>query len=361
MSSDLAERAAGILDEFGKTWTLTFDDLNRPEGDEVLHSLIQEAPEEMRMRLQSEFFGNGPLENLLDVDGLQEILINGFDQIWYERQGCLARWSDRFLTPTTFKNFVDRLCGEAKIKVDLAQPFANGRWRDFRVHVASKPVTLCDFHLSLRKSSPQLWTLERLQEVGWAAEKPMGILRELIETRQNFLILGPTGSGKTSALGAVLKSLPENERLVILEDTDELPVPHASSTKLLTRPAEMSTLPEVSLNDLVKQSLRMRPGRLIMGEVRGAEAKDLLLALATGHNGSLGTLHASDPRQALIRLEMLVQMGAPQWSLQAIRQLLLLSVNALVVCGNKNGHRCLEGIYKVAALESFGLLIESLI
>src|SRR6185437_10803831 len=105
-----------------------------------------------------------------------------------------------------------------------------------------------------------------------------------------------------------------------------------------------------------RQSLRMRPFRIVMGEVRGAEAKDLLLALATGHSGSWGTLHAAEARQALLRLEMLIQLGAPQWGQQAIRQLLKLSVDALVVCGNENGHRHLEGIFKVAALESFGFL-----
>src|SRR6185437_9764012 len=107
-----------------------------------------------------------------------------------------------------------------------------------------------------------------------------------------------------------------------------------------------------------RQSLRMRPFRIVMGEVRGGEAKDLLLALATGHSGSLGTLHASEARQALLRLEMLVQLGAPQWSLQAIRQLIQLSVDGLVVCGYENGHRCLKGIYNVAALEAFGFLLE---
>jgi pilus assembly protein CpaF len=129
---------------------------------------------------------------------------------------------------------------------------------------------------------------------------------------------------------------------------------------MLTRGTGSPSLPEVTLSDLVRQSLRMRPSRLIMGEVRGPEAKDLLLALATGHSGSLGTLHASDPRQALLRLEMLVQLGAPQWSVQAVRQLIQLSVDTLVVCGNENGHRCLKGIYKVAALESFGFLLEDI-
>jgi pilus assembly protein CpaF len=146
--------------------------------------------------------------------------------------------------------------------------------------------------------------------------------------------------------------------VVILEDTDELPRPNSASTKLLTRSLASAELPEITLADLLRQSLRMRPFRIVMGEVRGAEAKDLILALATGHSGSLGTLHASEARQALLRLEMLIQLGAPQWSVQAIRQLIQLSVDVLVVCGNRDGHRCLEGIFRVAALESFGFLLE---
>ena len=197
-----------------------------------------------------------------------------------------------------------------------------------------------------------------LESAGWAQAPRIQMLRDLIVKQKNILFIGPTGSGKTTVLGACLRELQENERAVIIEDTDELARPNSSSAKLLTRPAQSAALPEVTLTDLVRQSLRMRPQRLVMGEVRGAEAKDLLLALATGHSGSLGTVHAADPRQALLRLEMLVQLGAPQWNVQAIRQLIQLSVDYLVVCGNADGKRRLDGIYKVAALESFGFLLE---
>ena len=146
----------------------------------------------------------------------------------------------------------------------------------------------------------------------------------------------------------------------MIEDTEELHLPNQASTKLLSRPQLSAQLPAVDLGELVKQSLRMRPQRLVVGEVRGAEAKDLLMALATGHQGSWGTLHAVDARQALLRLEMLIQLGAPQWSLPAIRQLLHLSVDAIVVCGIANEKRQLEGIFKVASLESFGFLLEQL-
>jgi pilus assembly protein CpaF len=275
-----------------------------------------------------------------------------------ERSGHFIRCQDAFLSEQTFKNFVDRLCGQAQIKVDLAAPFADGRWLGFRVHLGCAPLTHCPFHLTLRRLPENPWTLTQLVEAGWSNREQATTIRAWIEQRKNILFLGPTGCGKTTVLGACLKELPVNERVVILEDTDELPRPNSASTKLLTRATASASLPEVTLTDLVRQSLRMRPFRIVMGEVRGGEAKDLLLALATGHSGSLGTLHAAEARQALLRLEMLVQLGAPQWNVQAIRQLIQLSVEGLVVCGFSGGHRRLHGLFKVAALESFGFLLE---
>lgn len=349
-----------ILHKFENVWSFDGRDLERPSTEQTLRSLIGEVPEELRSRLEQEFFGSGPLSALTGDHQVQEIVVNGASEIWFERDKVFHALEDRFLSDRTFKNFIDRVCASAEIKVDLATPFADGRWRDFRVHLACAPLTHCSFHLTLRRLPENPWTLEKLEHAGWASRAAIEILRGLIRERKNILFLGPTGSGKTSVLGACLKDLDANERVVILEDTDELPRPNSASTKLLTRNQATASLPGVTLSDLVRQCLRMRPFRIVMGEVRGSEAKDLLLALATGHSGSLGTLHAAEARQALLRLEMLVQLGAPQWSVQAIRQLIQLSVDALVVCGSSGGHRCLEGIFKVAALESFGFLLEPL-
>jgi pilus assembly protein CpaF len=291
---------------------------------------------------------------------VQEIVVNGPDDIWFEKQSGFHRLPDRFLSDLTYKNFVDRLAAEAAVKIDLAQPFADGRWRGFRLHLACAPLSHCSYHITLRRLPDHPWTLARLEAAGWCDPDQTALLRRLVRERRNTLVIGPTGSGKTSVLGACLREVAANERVVVIEDTDELPRPNSASTKLLTR-VHGPSLPEVSLADLVRQSLRMRPFRLAVGEVRGSEAKDLLLALATGHSGSWGTLHAADARQALLRLEMLIQMGAPQWSLQAVRQLLHLSVEALIVCAHENGHRRLEGVYRVAALESIGLLLEPMI
>lgn len=355
MSNDVTQ----ILEAFERTWTFDVRDLSRPSTEQVLRDLIAAQPTERRARLVEEFFRLGPLGPLVDDPGVQEIVVNGPRDVWYEARGEFTKCDDAFLSDVTFQNFVDRVCREANVKIDLAQPFVDGRWRGFRLHLACAPLTHCAFHLSLRRVPENPWTLDKLEAAGWCAPTQTATLRRLLHERRNVIVIGPTGCGKTSVLGACLRELPTNERVVILEDTDELPRPNEASTKMLTRTAVPPALPEITLTDLVKQSLRMRPFRLVVGEVRGAEAKDLLLALATGHSGSWGTLHASEARQALLRLEMLIQLGAPQWSVTAIRQLLHLSVEYLVVCGIENGHRRLEGINRVAALESCGFLLES--
>jgi len=359
--SDLIHEVESILHKYEQVWSFDSRDIERPSADEMLRQLIREAPAEIHQRLENEFFGLGPLHDLVADKSIQEIVVNGPREIWLERSGNFSAFEGSFINELTFKNFIDRVCAQAQMKIDLAQPFADGRWRDFRVHLGCAPLTHCCFHLTLRRVPENPWTLSQLVENSWSTQEQMKQLRALISERKNILFLGPTGCGKTTILGACLKELPPSERVVILEDTDELPRPNAASTKMLTRHQASASLPDVDLACLVRQSLRMRPFRLVMGEVRGSEAKDLLLALATGHSGSLGTLHASDPRQALLRLEMLVQLGAPQWGLQAIRQLIHLSVDALVVCGMSGGHRCLEGMFRVAALESFGFLLEPIV
>lgn len=358
---DLTVQVKKILDDFSKTWSFDSRDLARPTADAVLRQLIQANHSELHQRLEGEFFALGPLSDIIQDPEIQEIVVNGPEEIWYEKNSELHRLNDRFFSLQTFNNFIERLCSVAQIKVDLARPFADGRWLDFRVHLGCAPLTHCQFHLTLRRLPQNPWTIEQLVKAGWTTISRAQVLIDLMNQRKNILFLGPTGCGKTTVLGACLKLLSENERVVILEDTEELPRPNSASTKLLTRSLATANLPEVTLSDLVRQSLRMRPFRIVLGEVRGAEAKDLLLALATGHSGSLGTIHALDARQALLRLEMLIQLGAPQWNHQAVRQLIHMSVDALVVCGYDNGQRRLIGIYKIAALESFGFLLEPLI
>lgn len=337
----------------------------KPQSSVRISQLISEEAKDLdwhtQNRLQHEFEGMGPIATLMEDESISEIIINSLDQIWFEQKGQLHRYSDRFATELTFQNFVERVCQESKVQVSVERPFCDGRFRNFRLHLVSSELTKSGFILTLRRQSSNPWSLTRLQECNWTSDEGMQILRDWIQKKKSFLVVGETGSGKTSVLNACLQELPKNERVVVLEDTSEIVIPNEASTKLLTRHDSHGLLPNVDLTELLRQSLRMRPDRLVVGEVRGAEAKDLLLALSTGHQGSMGTLHASSAAQAILRLEMLVQLGAPHWSLTTIRRLLGISLNGIVVVGrNKNGDRKLHSIYELCAVEETGVLLDSI-
>lgn len=333
------------------------------EEDHEVRNLVREATRGAsaadQERIEREYFGAGPLEPLLADPEVTEIILNGGDSLWFEKSGVLKRHDDRFLSPLTFRNFIARMSRDAGIMASIDCPFADGRWRGCRVHLITPPASGDHAVVTLRRHPANPWTLEKLEGLGWASAGAMKALRSLVAERMNFLVIGCTGSGKTSVLNACLGMLGQSERAVIIEDTSELTAPNLASTKLLTRRDPHGQLREIDQSELLKQALRMRPDRLIMGEIRGAEAKDLLMAFATGHSGCMGTLHADSARQALLRLEMLVQLGAPQWSLHAVRTLILLSLHAVVVVGRtEGGGRRLEGIYRIASLEDIGFLIE---
>ncbi len=323
--------------------------------DNCLKRCLENLDEPSRARIVGEFFEFGPLGRVQTDESVTEILVMAPDSIWVERGGRLERLGDRFLNRITYRSCFNRVLRAAKANVDETKPFANGRWSDFRVHVVASPI-VGDFPcLTLRRVRNRRWTLEELLASEWANERGIQQVRELIAKRQNVLVIGATGSGKTSALSAALNEIAEHERALILEDTDEIPVPTPASLKLLTKTARHADDTEIGLGDLLKQSLRMRPDRLVMGEVRGAEAKDLLMAFATGHEGCWGTLHAANAREAMLRLEMLVQMGAPQWTAATVRALIHSSIHYIVtVDRTKDGKRRLASISKVASLEEMG-------
>lgn len=336
---------------------------SKPQSSVRISQIISEEAKDLdcheQFRLQSEFEGMGPLASLIEDESVTEIIINSLDQIWFERKGQLVRLEDRFASELTFQNFVERVCQEAKVQVSVERPFCDGRFRNFRLHLVSGELTKTDFILTLRRQSKNPWNFHRLRENQWTTDEGLQILRRWLEQKKSFLVVGETGSGKTSVLNACLQEIPKNERVVVLEDTAEIVVPNEASTRLLTRHDSHGLLPTIDLTELLRQSLRMRPDRLVVGEVRSAEAKDLLLALSTGHQGSMGTLHASSAAQAILRLEMLVQLGAPHWSLTTIRRLLGLSLHGIIVVGrNENGERRLNSIYEISAVEETGVLLD---
>lgn len=320
------------------------------------------SPVQYHNRLLNEFFYLGPIEELIQDTDISEIIINGKHNIIYEKKGQLHDFNDSFFSDLTFQNFINRILEESSTLLSLKQPFVDGNWRGFRLHIAREPVVNVNFHLSFRRHPLNPWTFKQLKNHRWAGQQTIELIQKLLTDKENILIVGSTSSGKTSVLNACLQFLPKNERIITIEDSSELQLPNVFSTKLLTRDNTNTpnTLLNIDQSELVKQSLRMRPDRIIMGETRSTEAKDLLMALATGHSGSLGTIHATNHKQALWRLEMLVQMGAPSWNTNTIRQMIVLSIKYLIVLGRCSGERKLMGIYKLSGVERTGFLFETM-
>ncbi len=332
-------------------------DSSQSDLEIFLKNNFENEPLEVQKRIINEFFNYGPLHTILDNTNISEIIINGPKNIVYEESGQFIKHTDSFYSHKTFDNFIHKLNLETQSQVNLHTPHLNTNWRGFRVHIVTRPISnpAC---ITLRRHSHNKWNFENLLDSGWAKSEQINFLKEQINNHKNILIVGPTGSGKTTILNCCLQSISELDRCVIIEDTDELICPNFSSTKLLTRAEHSTDLTCYSQADLLKQSLRMRPNRIIVGEIRGGEAKDYLMALSTGHEGGLCSLHANHPKQALLRLEMLIQMGAPQWSLRAIRQLIQLSLDLIVTVNIKNNKRILQSIDRINSLEDSGFILE---
>lgn len=323
---------------------------------------IQKKAEIYHSRLELEFFGLGPIQNLLDDDEITEILINGPQSIWFERSGKLYQHDDFFFSDISFENSIERLMAATGKHLSLNQPFLEGHIPQARVSIVEKSVTQQKTLVSIRKHPKIPWTLEKLGSEKWCTNEESLLIQNIISSGGNFLIIGETGSGKTSVANACLQKLSPNERVVIIEDSSELHTPNLASTKLLTRDDPYKHLDNIDQQELLRRSLRLRPDRLVMGEIRNKEAKDFLMMLATGHKGCFATLHAHNAHEALLRLEMLIQLGAPQWGLQAIRRLIFLSLQYIVVTGRSpQGSRRLQGIYRLSSLEESGLTLDSVV
>jgi pilus assembly protein CpaF len=324
----------------------------------LIQSEIQDMSLTEQKRIMDEFDGFGPIDQLMRIPSISEIIVNGPRSIWYEKDNMLFQHEDNFSSSYTYSQFANRICHLSGCHFSLNRPAADGKLEDFRVHVVSEQLTRNEVSFCFRRHPQDPWTFSRLLQNKWAEESQISVLQKIIERQENFLVVGSTGSGKTSLLNACLQHLRKNERAVVIEDTAEIVLPNQVSTKLLSRQDCQGILPGIDQAELVKQSLRMRPDRIVMGEIRGGEAKDLLMALSTGHAGSFGSLHAADARQALIRLEMLIQFGAPFWSLDAIRNLIFLSLQHIVVVARTEAGRKLTGIFSLSSRESSGILVD---
>jgi pilus assembly protein CpaF len=260
--------------------------------------------------LQSEIAGAGPLQALLSDPGVTDVLVNGHDEVWVDRGAGLERAAVRFPDEASLRRLAVRLAAPTGRRLDEAQPWVDARLQDgVRLHAVLPPVSPRGTCLSLRVPRARVFALEELVAAGSLPSDGVRLLTRLLESRTAFLISGGTGTGKTTLLSALLSLVPRRERLLLVEDAGELSPDHPHVVRLEARPANVEGAGEVTLRDLVRQALRMRPDRVVVGEVRGAEVVDLLAALNTGHEGGCGTVHANSASDVPARLEALAAVA----------------------------------------------------
>jgi pilus assembly protein CpaF len=280
--------------------------------------------------LQQEFTGAGPLEPLLRDPGTTDVLVTAPDSVWVDRGDGLIRADVRFTDEASVRRLAQRLALAAGRRLDDASPYVDALLpgSGVRLHAVLAPIAADGTCLSLRTLRPAAHDLATLRRLGTVDETGWRLLRAIVSARLAFLISGGTASGKTTLLSALIGCVPHDERVVCVEDAEELRPAHPHVVRLVSRPPNIEGAGEVVLRDLVRQALRMRPDRLIVGEVRGAEVCDLLAALNTGHEGGAGTVHANSTREVPARMEALAALGG--MSRSALHSQLAAAVQVLL-------------------------------
>ena len=314
----------------------------------------------LKARLRSEILRMGPLESLIQDPEVTEILVNSWQHVHYEKLGALHTCEDFFASEQSYEQFIERLSRICQTFMNREKPFIECQFENLRITVIFRDLSRGHHLVSLRKKRDVHIPLRNLAETGWCNANQAEAIRQMISDRKNFLVIGGTGSGKTTVLQTLLFEMSKNERVVIIEDTQELNPASHLSVSLLTQTNILEPQQNVTMDDLLKRALRLRPDRIGVGEIRGPEAKTLLMALSTGHEGSFGSLHARDAHEALMRLEMLIQMGAPQWSVVSIRRLIGITIDCILVVEKKNGARRLQSIHQVASVEDIGITLNQI-
>lgn len=316
-------------------------------------------------QVYSSFRGFGLLDSIITDDSITEIMINGPDNIFIEKDGRLHKLHEKFESQENLQNIIQRIVGLAGREVNQSNPICDTRLPDkSRVNVVLPPLALCGPTMTIRKFSKEPMTVQKLIEYGSITPEVSKFLERLVKAKYNILVSGGTGSGKTTFLNALSNFIPKDERIITIEDSAELQIVNIDNlVSMETRNANASGEGLVTIRDLIKTSLRMRPERIIVGEVRGGEALDMLQAMNTGHDGSLSTGHANSTQDMLSRLETMVLQGASGLPLDAIRQQIASAVDIIIqlarlrdksrktveiteVLGYENGQIKLNTLYK---------------
>ncbi len=309
-----------------------------------------------------EILGHGPLEPYLRDPGVSEIMVNGHDQIYIERDGRLVGVDAAFTDESHLRRTIDKIVSRVGRRVDDASPMVDARLPDgSRVNAVVPPIALDGSMLTIRKFAADPFTTADLISFGTFTAPVAELLRACVRGRLNILIGGGTGSGKTTTLNVLSSFLPDDERIVTIEDAAELQLRQDHVLRLESRPANVEARGEIAIRDLVRNALRMRPDRIIIGEVRDGAALDMLQAMNTGHDGSITTVHSNAPRDSLSRLETMVLMGGVDLPQRAIREQMASAIDLIVHQTRlKDGTRRITHITEVSGMEGEVITLQDL-
>jgi pilus assembly protein CpaF len=309
--------------------------------------------EELLDDICNDVLGYGPLEPLLARDDIADIMVNGASTVFIEVAGKIQKTNIRFRDNQQLLNVSQRIVSQIGRRVDESSPICDARLPDgSRVNVIVPPLAIDGPSLTIRKFKKDKLTLEQLTKFGSISPEGAEILKVIGRSRVNTIISGGTGSGKTTLLNCLTRYIDEDERIITCEDAAELQLQQPHVVRLETRPPNLEGEGQVSMRDLVRNCLRMRPERIIVGEVRGPEAFDLLQAMNTGHDGSMGTLHANNPREALSRMESMITMGGFSLPSRTIREMICASVDVIVQAARlRDGSRRITHVTEVVGME----------
>jgi pilus assembly protein CpaF len=312
--------------------------------------------------LMDEILGLGPIEPLMQDDSIQDILANGASKVYVERGGVLRPTGIQFRDNDHLMQIIDKIVSAVGRRVDESSPMVDARLPDgSRVNVIVPPLALDGPILSIRKFGRNPIAMADLLAGGSITEEIVEYLSAAVRSRLNIMISGGTGSGKTTLLNALSAFIPETERIVTIEDSAELDLHQPHVVRLESRPPNIEGRGAVSLTDLMKNSLRMRPDRIIVGETRGAEVMDMLQAMNTGHPGSMSTIHTNSPRDALARMEVMLSMGTAMFSERAMRALIASAIDIIVHLARlPDGKRRAISVSEIVGLENDTVQIQDI-
>ncbi len=304
-------------------------------------------------QIGDEVLGLGPLEPLLADHSVSDILVNGHASVYVERFGKLQRTDVRFRDDQHLLNIIDRIVSNLGRRIDESSPLVDARLKDgSRVNAIIPPLAIDGPSMSIRRFAVDLLNTDSLVQMGTLTPAMALMIKAIVRGRLNVLVSGGTGTGKTTMLNVLSSFIPDNERIVTIEDSAELQLQQPHVVRLETRPPNIEGRGEVNQRELVRNSLRMRPDRIVIGEVRGAEALDMLTAMNTGHDGSLTTIHANTPRDALGRIENMVSMTGATFPIKALRQQIASAIDVVIQLERQeDGKRRLVSVQEINGME----------